>query len=269
MRMTNLTMERNLLFNLSASEERLQKLQDMATSGMKFQKPQDDPVGVQRSMSLRNDRVRNDQYLKNLSRSKSWMEYTEQALSELTATLGRAQELGLGGINGTTPQHARDAIAEEVRQLREEVNSLAGRTMEGRTVLTGTMPTWKVGDNLTMTTEDLTGLLADASTFLSNLEDGLRGVGGQDARVAMTNLESTGDKVLARRATNGARVTRVETLETKLTSLDIEYRRLLSDVEDIDITEVIVKLKSAEVAFQAALGAGAKLIQPSLLDYLK
>ncbi len=269
MRMTNLTMERNLLFNLSAAEDRLQSLQDMATSGMKFQKPQDDPVGVQRSMSLRNQKTRNDQYLRNLSRAKSWMEYTEQALSELTATLSRAQELSLEALNGTTPQDARDAIAAEIHQLKGEVDDLALRKMEGRTVLTGTMPTWKVGEDLSMTADDLTTMLTDASTYLSDLEDGLRGVVGSDPYAAMNNIDQTADAVLAQRATNGARVARVETLESKLTSLDIEYKRLLSDVEDVDITEVIVKLKSAEASYQAALGAGARLIQPSLLDYLK
>ena len=269
MRMTNLTMERNFLYNIAGSEDRLQKLQDMASSGMKFQKPQDDPVGVQRSMGLRNERVRNEQYLQNLGRAKSWMEYTEQALSDLSGALNRAQEIGLQGITGTTPQDARNAIAAEVQQLREEVESLKGRTMEGRTVLTGTMPTWKVGDNLTMTTEDLTAILDEAIQHLNDLDAGLRGVAGEDAKLALTSLEETTDKALAQRATNGARVARVETLETNLTALDIEYKSLISDVEDIDITEVIVKLKSAETAYQAALGAGAKLLQPSLLDYLK
>ena len=269
MRMTNLTMERNFLFNVAGSEERLQKLQDMASSGMKFQKPQDDPIGVQRSMSLRHDQVRNEQYLQNLSRAKSWMEYTEQALSDLSGTLNRAQEIGLRGVTGTMPQDGKNAIAAEVQQLREEVESLKVRTMEGKTVLTGTMPTWKIGDNLTMTTEDLTALLDEAIQHLNDLDEGLRGVAGQDPKVALTNLEMTTDKALSQRATNGARVSRVETLETNLTSLGIEYKSLISDVEDIDITEIIVKLKSAETAYQAALGAGAKLLQPSLLDYLK
>ncbi|MGE5579866.1 MAG: hypothetical protein ACM3WU_07475 [Bacillota bacterium] len=269
MRMTNLTMERNLLFNIAAAEERLQNLQDMASSGMKFQKPQDDPVGVQRSMSLRNERVRNEKYLKNLSRAKSWMEYTEQALSELTTALSRALEIGLNGVTVTTPKTAREAIAAEVQQLQQEVLSLKTRTMEGRNLLTGTMPTWKVGDNLNVTATDLTAMLDNAASYLQDLEDALRAEALTDAQDALADLEAVSDKVLSERATNGARVARVEALETKLTALDIEHKRLLSDVEDIDITEVIVKLKGAETAYQAALGAGARLLQPSLLDYLK
>jgi len=268
MRMTNLTMERNLLYNIAVAEERLQNLQNMASSGMKFQKPEDDPVGVQRSMNLRNEKTRNERYLLNLSRARSWMEYTEQALSELTAALSRAHEIGLNGVTATTPQDAKNAIAAEVQQLREEVLSLKNRTMEGRNLLTGTMPTWKVGDNLTVTATDLTTLLDDAAAYLEALDQGLRGL-GPDPNAALADIMAVSDRVLAERATNGARVARIEALEVKLTALNIEHKRLLSDVEDIDITEVIVKLKGAETAYQAALGAGARLLQPSLLDYLK
>lgn len=271
MRMTDLSMERNLLYNVGQAEERLQRLQDMASSGKNFAKPQDDPVGVQRSMTVRNEMTKNSQYLSNLGRAKSFLGYTEEALSELSSTLSRAHELGLEGINGTNPQAAKDAIAAEVQQLVQEVQTLSDRTMEGRPVLTGTMPTWRVGAGVTMTSDDLSGLLKEAEDWLKSLEDGLRGVGSPppDPSVALTQIETVIDKVLSQRATNGARVSRLETLESQMTSLDIEYKKLLSDVEDADLTQVIVKLKSAEVAYQAALGAGARLIQPSLLDYLK
>lgn len=268
MRMTNLSIERNFLYNIGKSEERLQRLQDQASSGMNFQRPQDDPVGVERSVTLRNQIVKNQQYLRNLDKAKAWMEHTEQALSELTTVIERAQEIGLAGATGTTPQDARNAVACEVHQLWEEVGALANRTMEGRLVLRGAMPTWRIGPGLDITPDDLTALLDEAATYLADLETGLKDPTA-DPELAIRNLEGTGDKVLAQRATNGARVTRVETFESKMTSLDIEYQRLLSNAEDVDITQVIVRLRGAETAYQAALGAGAKLIQPSLLDYLK
>ena len=51
--------------------------------------------------------------------------------------------------------------------------------------------------------------------------------------------------------------------------MDIEFQRLLSNVEEADLTEVIVKLISQQMAYQTALAVGARLIQPSLLDYLR
>jgi flagellar hook-associated protein 3 FlgL len=43
----------------------------------------------------------------------------------------------------------------------------------------------------------------------------------------------------------------------------------LSDIEDIDLPETIMKLQLQEVAYQAALGATARAIQPSLMDFLR
>lgn len=110
MRMTDVTMERNFLYNIGKSEERLQRLQDQAASGMNFRRPQDDPVGVQRTLGLRNQLNRNTMYLRNIDRAKGWMESTEGALAEITNVVTRAQELGLGGITGTTPQDSIDSI---------------------------------------------------------------------------------------------------------------------------------------------------------------
>ncbi len=269
MRMTNLTMERNFLYNVGSAEERLQRLQDMASSGKQFQRPVDDPVGVERSVSLRNYAAKNKLYLRNLDRAKAWMENTEQSLSELTAVLNRAQEIGLFGANGTTPKDAKVAIASEVHELWEEVGNIADSTIEGRLIVTGTMPTWRVSPGLEITSDDLTTMLNDVQTYLADLENGLRDPAVANPETALQNLAQMTDAVLAQRATNGARVNRIETLETKMTALDIEFQRQLSNVEDIDITQVIVRLRGAETAYQAALGAGARLIQPSLLDYLK
>ena len=269
MRMTDLTMERNLLYNVAAAEERMQRLQDMASSGKAFQRPQDDPVGVERAVALRDHAAKNKVYLRNLDKAKAWLENTEQALSELTAVLNRAQEIGLAGCNDTTPPDAREAIASEVHQLWEEVGNIANRKIEGRLIIKGTMPTWRVAPSTEITSDDLTAVLDEIRGYLSNLETGLRDPSVYDPKTVLGDLDRMADAVLAQRATNGARVNRVETLQNKMTDLDIEFQRQLSNLEDADITQVIVRLRGAEAAYQAALGAGAKLIQPSLLDYLK
>ena len=42
-----------------------------------------------------------------------------------------------------------------------------------------------------------------------------------------------------------------------------------SDAEDVDMADVIMYLKMAEAVYQAALSAGARVIQPSLMDFLR
>jgi flagellar hook-associated protein 3 FlgL len=43
----------------------------------------------------------------------------------------------------------------------------------------------------------------------------------------------------------------------------------LSEIEDIDLPKTIMEMKLQETSYQAALAASAKVIQPSLIDYLR
>jgi flagellar hook-associated protein 3 FlgL len=43
----------------------------------------------------------------------------------------------------------------------------------------------------------------------------------------------------------------------------------VSDVEDIDLPKTISDMQLQQVAYQAALAAGAKVVQPSLVDFLR
>jgi flagellar hook-associated protein 3 FlgL len=43
----------------------------------------------------------------------------------------------------------------------------------------------------------------------------------------------------------------------------------LSDVEDVDLPKTIMDMQLQQTAYQAALAASAKVIQPSLIDFLR
>lgn len=266
MRVTELMVERNFLHNMRRAESRLMGLQDRASSGLAFTRPQDDPVGVGRSVTLRHHLTHNRQYLRNIDKARSWMEATEQALSELTAVLSRAQELALYAGTDTMSDAARNAIKNEVSQLREEAVCVASRTFEDRKVLTGTLPTWQVGPETMMDATSLNHLLDDIDKALEAFE---AAGGGAEIRAAWECITCVFDLVMAERAKNGARMARLDMLDDKLNALDVEYTRLLSNTEDVDLAEVIMRLRSAEASYQAALGAGARLLQPSLLDFLR
>lgn len=269
MRVTNMIVERNFLYNISRCEERLLKYQDQASSGCAILRPQDDPVGTSRTISLRHLIFQNEQYSMNLYKARNWLEETEQALEEITSLLIRTEELASSGITGTSPTGARLAIAEEIYQINEEIQTIRDRTTNGRSLLCGTLPVWKLGTGVEITATDQTELLDKILEQLGGLEDGLRN--GDVAAMTSSAQELTDclDNVLAQRSGNGACLRRLDMLEAKAISLDIEYRKSLSNVEDVDLTKLLVQLKSAEAAYEAALGVGARLIQPTLLDHLR
>ena len=70
------------------------------------------------------------------------------------------------------------------------------------------------------------------------------------------------------RAQVGSRGMRLEMTDSRLVDLDLSFARLLSEVEDADLTEVITELASHENSYQAALKSASLIIQPTLLDFL-
>jgi flagellar hook-associated protein 3 FlgL len=66
----------------------------------------------------------------------------------------------------------------------------------------------------------------------------------------------------------GARSNRLETDASKIDSLRVVVERERSLLEDADLIEVITELQSRESTFQATLSVTARIIQPTLLDFL-
>lgn len=66
----------------------------------------------------------------------------------------------------------------------------------------------------------------------------------------------------------GAKVNRVEYNLTRLSASKENVTTLLSDNEDLDLTQAAIDLAAKETAYQAALKAGAKILQMSLMDYV-
>lgn len=77
------------------------------------------------------------------------------------------------------------------------------------------------------------------------------------------------DKVVNERAELGARVNRVEMIENRIMEQEVISRRILSNNEDADMERVIIDLVSQESVHRAALSAGARIIQPTLMDFLR
>ena len=75
--------------------------------------------------------------------------------------------------------------------------------------------------------------------------------------------------LLTRTAEIGGRQRRLELLEARFTQDNLNYEKMRSDAEDADMAEVIMFLKMAETVYQAALSAGARVIQPTLMDFLR
>jgi len=99
------------------------------------------------------------------------------------------------------------------------------------------------------------------SLYMNDAEDaGSRALGGMD--LAFENL-------LKYRAELGAKENRLEMTQARILHERTDIEEILSKNEDVDIAETITKLRMLEVAHRAALGVSARIIQPTLLDFLR
>ncbi len=85
----------------------------------------------------------------------------------------------------------------------------------------------------------------------------------------LQNLDDGIEHLLNQRASVGARDIRLERTHSRLTDLELGFTKLLSEVEDADMTKLVTDLATYENNYQAALMARARIIQPSLLDILQ
>jgi len=107
------------------------------------------------------------------------------------------------------------------------------------------------------------------STFRKIIADMEQGNVSDLSSVDIEQLESALDNVLSYRAVVGAKVNRVQMAKERLQELKINFNQLLSNAQDIDVAETIMQLKSEEYVYRTALAVGARIIQPSLVDFLK
>lgn len=77
------------------------------------------------------------------------------------------------------------------------------------------------------------------------------------------------DRVLSVRADLGAKTNRMELALERTKDNVLTFTKSLSKVEDVDLAETIMKLKNYENVYRASLSMGSKIIQPSLVDFLR
>jgi len=109
----------------------------------------------------------------------------------------------------------------------------------------------------------------DLFQTLISLRDALRANNTSAISATLTELDVGSSQVSAATGSIGGRIQRLDAAQDTLTADLARVKELLSRIEDADIAEITLDFQRQEQLFQAALQAGARLIQPSLLDFLR
>lgn len=86
---------------------------------------------------------------------------------------------------------------------------------------------------------------------------------------SLTKIKDSMDQVLSVTSEIGARVNRLELTENKLEDQLLTLNELLSFNEDVSLPDALMRLAIEENVYRASLGVGARIIQPSLMDFIR
>jgi flagellar hook-associated protein 3 FlgL len=181
MRVTPNLLHRIALNDVSAARARLARSQEQASSGLRINRPSDDPVGAGQVAVLDGERAALAQFARVIGAVRGRVAAAEHALAETNDLLIRMRELAIQGANGTQDAASRRLIADEVAQLHGALVARANTKFGGAHVFAGfssaAAPFVVTGsfDPQTATAPSV-AFTGDANEIEVEIDDGLRAV---------------------------------------------------------------------------------------------
>jgi len=296
-RVTNNMLAGTILKNISASYARIEKYQAQLSSGKIFRRPSDNPVAVNQVLNIRVSLKEMDQYLDNIEDGLSWLDTADTVLRNAVNLLHRAKELAVRGANGTNSQGELDAVAAEVDQLLANMVNIGNTTFAGRYIFGGhetTSPPFiesgvpvsdvnYVGDSGNINYEIEKGVTVsvnlpgntiftgstDVFRVLIELSENLRAGDYNAVSQDTSRVDDALGMVTDALMIVGAKTNRLELTKDRQLEGKINLTGILSNLEDADFVDVVMKLKMEENVYNSALMTGSMATQKSLIDFLK
>lgn len=302
MRVTNNSIAQTSLANLQTSLQRSATLQAQLSSGKRINRASDDPSGTVSALSLQSEIDRNNQYSRNASDGLGWLTTLDTTLTSVNDQLSRVRDLVVQAANtGSGDANSRQAIATELTQLRASIVGLANTTYQGRPVFGGTTAgsvAFTAGTTTSVGGQPDISFVGDTGTVQRRIADGSTVRVDSDAAATfgtgsnsvfnviatvidhlqnnpaalsgdITAVDGSSSAVRSQLTDVGVRTSTIQNGQTTAGNRVQDLTVRLTDVEDVDMPSAIVALQTQQNAYQAALGATAKVMQPSLLDFLR
>ena len=304
-RVTNLTMSAAAQRTLQTQQSKLAQLQEKATTLDKISRPSDDPAATAQALDTRARLAANAQYGRNIDDGASWLNAADSALSQATNVMNRILDLTVQAGNGALNQAGKDAIAVELEGLNKDLLSTANSKHLGRNIFagssdaatafspaipadpsipgdTGTPPVFNgvtggsverriSADRTVRVDADGAAIFGSGSgsvfDAVTKTIESLRK--GEDATVNLTNLQASFKNIVSGRAEIGTRQVQLERAGNVNTELEATLDAQKMGIEKADLGSVIMDLKLQETNYQVALAATARVLQPTLMDFLR
>ncbi len=300
MRISNNMIVKSYLNNLNSEMARQNEIQEKLSDVKQLHRPSDDPIKVARALRFRTNLASNEQFNQNVKDALSWMNTTDGVMSDMSSIMIRAKELTIQSVS-TNDTTAFQAIASELDGLINHMVNIANTQIGDRYIFSGQadklQPFTRTGDTFTYagdnnkismiikqgevtpsqdsvnvtgvelfgpSQETLSHLTAIKNELLKNPPD-LQWL----SNTGLAYIQQDHDNLLTQQTQLGSRMAMYEMADNMMGEDNINITQNLSDNEDLDIAKAIIDFKTSENVYRTALSVGARIMPPSLVDFLK
>ncbi|MFH1982204.1 MAG: flagellar hook-associated protein FlgL [Pseudomonadota bacterium] len=300
MRITPNQISNTVTGNLFQRAGKLVDAQTRVSTQKRINRPSDDPAGMSSVLNYRKTIASIDQYQRNVGVAKTRLDIVETTLGMADDLVNQAKRITAANASGSSDAASRAIAADQITDIRDQLLGLANTQQNGVYLFGG-----RKTDTPPFTADPATGVItyvgdntagADARYIVGeNSEVSVRAngaeifTGAEDVFALMADVVgelSSGapdtaviqdrqnrmvdaiDQLRQIRAGNAATYGRLESTENQLSRFRLGFETALAETEGVDLAEAILDLKAEESAYESALAASARVIQPSLLKFL-
>jgi flagellar hook-associated protein 3 FlgL len=290
-RVTKASTRATMLSWLEASQRRMADRQLQVATGRRLTIASDNPSDALQALDHRRQVARLEQFGRNSDAARSWVDTSSSALTGASNALIRARTLMVQASTSIHTTQSRAALASEVRAIADELIGIANTAMAGRPVFAGdgagpafapdgtytggagsVVRTLAPGDDFTVGRrgDEIFGNGA-ASVFqlLRSIADAIDAGDSAAVRAGLDPLDAAGERIMSEVGRLGSLSSRLDAMAERRELQALEARRRVSDLQDADIAQAIINLRSAEASYQATLATTARMLSTSLLDFLR
>jgi flagellar hook-associated protein 3 FlgL len=286
----------------------LAKLQERISSGRNINTASDDPVGLTRILNLNNTLSADERYKRNIDAALTEVNTADTALSNVTSLVHRAKELAVQGANSTNSQAGLNAIALEIDELINQVVQIGNTNVGGKYIFGGmktnvgpysravdtvtfagtpvaetyqrqaeisqgiTLPYNLNGQNIFGDVTVAAGVVTGGSGLLHTLMSlriDLANGNTAGVRTRLDTLDADLNTVSTQQSILGATMNRLELTQQRIDDRKINLTKQYAGIQDVDMAKTISDMNYQQNILQASLNVSARVLQSSIMDYLR
>lgn len=302
MRVTQSMVSRMAMDQLNNQKGRLARTQEQASTGLRLNRPSDDPVDYRSALRLKDSVSQTGRFLRSIDLSRTRLHTTEESIATATDVISTALATATQAGNSTNGPTAMASLRVQVEQLFDQVLDAANARAPGGgyvfsgvasdtvsfvqtgTFVSGSAPPTVAfgGDDSAVSVEIDEGVMIDVTRSGQDVFQGTvdvfaalgqlwQGIDLDDKAMigtAKDDLQRAFDQLNLERAQIGGAEAKADAFEVRLRGQEEELLTQVSVLEGADVYQVYSDLAAQEAALQASLAVTARMQQPTLLDFL-